>query len=69
MRSNCRFMGCLLHKEKREWKWEKRGKGEGKKKATAAGFELARAEPNRFRVCLLNHSDKLSCCWCSLYPS
>ena len=31
-----------------------------KKKATAAGFELARAEPNRFRVCLLNHSDKLS---------
>lgn len=26
MRSNCRFMGCLLHTEKREWKWEQRGK-------------------------------------------
>ena len=59
MRSNCRFMVCLLHTEKRECKWEKRGK---EKEATAAGFELARAEPNRFRVCLLNHSDKLSCC-------
>ena len=30
------------------------------KKATTAGFELARAEPNWFRVSLLNHSDKLS---------
>ena len=61
MRSNCRFMSCLRHKEKE-------GMEMGKKKATAAGFELARAEPNRFRVCLLNHSDKLSCCCCSLYP-
>ena len=38
-----------------------KGKEKRSKKATAAGFELARAEPNRFRVCLLNHSDKLSC--------
>ena len=38
------YVGCVLKR----------------KKATAAGFELARAEPNRFRVCLLNHSDKLS---------
>ena len=30
------------------------------KKATTAGFEPARAKPNRFLVCLLNHSDKLS---------
>ena len=29
-------------------------------KATTAGFEPARAKPNRFLVCLLNHSDKLS---------
>ena len=30
-------------------------------KTTTAGFEPARAKPNRFLVCLLNHSDKLSC--------
>ena len=29
-------------------------------KTTTAGFEPARAKPNRFLVCLLNHSDKLS---------
>lgn len=41
--------------------WEvKRVDGMEGKKATTAGFELARAKPNRFRVCLLNHSDKLS---------
>ena len=40
--------------EKRRWD------GMEGKKATTAGFELARAKPNRFRVCLLNHSDKLS---------
>lgn len=64
MRSNCRFMSCLLHKEKMEMEVKmKRGERRGnEKEATAAGFELARAEPNRFRVCLLNHSDKLSCC-------
>ena len=28
-----------------------------KKKASTAGFEPAQAKPNRFRVCLLNHSD------------
>ena len=39
---------------------ETKGKEKRSKKTTAAGFELARAEPNRFRVCLLNHSDKLS---------
>ena len=38
----------------------KREGGMEGKKATTAGFELARAKPNRFRVCLLNHSDKLS---------
>ena len=38
----------------------KRRELERRKKATTAGFELARAKPNRFRVCLLNHSDKLS---------
>ena len=27
------------------------------KKASTAGFEPAQAKPNRFRVCLLNHSD------------
>ena len=27
-------------------------------KTTTAGFEPARAKPNRFLVCLLNHSDK-----------
>ena len=31
-----------------------------KGKTTTAGFEPARAKPNRFLVCLLNHSDKLS---------
>ena len=30
------------------------------KKATTAGFEPTRAKPNRFQVCLLNHSDTLS---------
>ena len=46
--------------------WEvKRVDGMEGKKATTAGFELARAKPNRFRVCLLNHSDKLSW-WISL---
>ena len=41
--------------------WEvKRVDGMEGKKATTAGFELARAKPNRFLVCLLNHSDKLS---------
>lgn len=40
---------------------ETKGKEKRSKITTAAGFELARAEPNRFRVCLLNHSDKLSC--------
>ena len=36
--------------------------GENKKqKSTTAGFEPARAKPSRFLVCLLNHSDKLSC--------
>ena len=33
-------------------------------KTTTAGFEPARAKPNRFLVCLLNHSDKLSCYIC-----
>ena len=28
-----------------------------KKKAVVAGFEPAQAMPNRFQVCLLNHSD------------
>jgi hypothetical protein len=28
-----------------------------KKKSSTAGFEPARAKPNRFQVCLLNHSD------------
>ena len=32
----------------------------GNQKATATGFEPARAEPNRFRIYLLNHSDTLS---------
>ena len=41
------------------WEVKREGGMEGKK-ATTAGFELARAKPNRFRVCLLNHSDKLS---------
>jgi hypothetical protein len=27
------------------------------KKSSTAGFEPAQAKPNRFRVCLLNHSD------------
>ena len=27
------------------------------KKPSTAGFEPAQAKPNRFRVCLLNHSD------------
>ena len=31
-----------------------------RQKSTAAGFEPARAEPNAFRVHLLNHSDTLS---------
>ena len=30
------------------------------KNATPAGFEPTRAEPNRFQVCLLNHSDIVS---------
>ena len=34
----------------------RRGRGD----TTAAGFEPARAEPNGFRVRLLNHSDTLS---------
>ena len=34
--------------------------GKRAKKATTAGFEPARAKPNRFLVCLLDHSDKLS---------
>ena len=42
-----------------DWEVKREGRMEGKK-ATTAGFELARAKPNRFRVCLLNHSDKLS---------
>ena len=29
-------------------------------KTTARGFEPLRAEPSRFQICLLNHSDKLS---------
>ena len=28
--------------------------------STVAGFEPTRAKPNRFQVCLLNHSDTLS---------
>ena len=31
-----------------------------KKRATATRFELARAEPSRFLIYLLNHSDTLS---------
>jgi hypothetical protein len=31
-----------------------------KQKATAAGFEPAREDPNRFQVCRLNHSAMLS---------
>ena len=31
--------------------------GKRKVKASTAGFEPAQAKPNRFRVCLLNHSD------------
>ena len=30
-----------------------------KKESTATRFELARAEPSRFRIYLLNHSDTL----------
>ena len=41
------------------WEVKREGRMEGKK-ATTAGFEPARAKPNRFLVCLLNHSDKLS---------
>ena len=36
------------------------GKGCWHKKATTKGFEPSRAEPNGFRVHLLNHSDTLS---------
>ena len=32
---------------------------EPKKKPTSTRFELARAEPSRFRIYLLNHSDTL----------
>ena len=31
-----------------------------KKESTATRFELARAEPSRFRIYLLNHSDTVS---------
>ena len=37
-------------------------------KTTTAGFEPARAKPNRFLVCLLNHSDKLSCISSKVIP-
>ena len=41
--------------------------GEGKKneRATRAGFEPTRAEPNRFRVCRLNHS-AMTASWIAL---
>ena len=32
-------------------------------KTTSAGFEPARAKPNRFQVYLLNHSDTMSTCY------
>ena len=32
-----------------------------KKSSTPTRFELARAEPSRFRIYLLNHSDTVSC--------
>ncbi|OMP04979.1 hypothetical protein COLO4_09149 [Corchorus olitorius] len=32
-------------------------KNSQKMKTSTAGFEPARAKPNRFQVCLLNHSD------------
>ena len=35
----------------------KRMKSKNKTKSSTAGFEPARAKPNRFQVCLLNHSD------------
>ena len=35
---------------------------EGEKNASTAGFEPARAKPNRFQVCLLNHSDISTLC-------
>ena len=56
------WVGCVFVHRKGEgmvWEVKREGGMEGKK-ATTAGFELARAKPNRFRVCLLNHSDKLS---------
>jgi hypothetical protein len=34
--------------------WRKK---RGKNTTSTAGFEPAQAKPNRFRVCLLNHSD------------
>jgi hypothetical protein len=36
-----------------------------KQKASTAGFEPAQDKPNRFRVCLLNHSD-ISTSWCQV---
>ena len=39
------------------------------KKTTATRFELARAEPSRFRIYLLNHSDTLPLSIAQSWPS
>lgn len=36
-------------------------------KTSTAGFEPARAKPNRFQVCLLNHSDISTCCFANYF--
>jgi hypothetical protein len=46
----------LLHGQEGTSKFKTETKKTG---ATATRFELARAEPSRFRICLLNHSDTL----------
>ena len=42
----------------------KKVKSKKKKRTSTAGFEPARAKPNRFQVCLLNHSDISTCLKC-----